>query len=114
MENNNIIPRSELIKRKFNSRDNLNLASNLTLDDLARLILFKFGSIQKFSRRLGWTRARGTQILKGYGIPENPEIIRRIANLLNIDSLVLAQLFERERKTKLEIEKNKELIENAN
>jgi hypothetical protein len=88
----------EAIKPQFNIRKSQNLASNLTLKDLAKMILFKFGSIQKFSQKMGWDRSRGVQILKGYKIPENPDIIKKIAELVGIDVIVLVQLFERSRK----------------
>ena len=98
---------------RFNQ--NLHLKNNsevisintVTLNDLARIIIFKYGSIKKFSNKMGWTKSRGYQILKGYNPPKNIETLKKMASLLDIDSVVLAEVLFREQ------QKNEEVVSNA-
>lgn len=95
--NNNTISPNILNKEQPNSiltnKSNNNPASNLTLNDLAKLVIFKFGSIADFGRKLGVTRSRASQILTGVDLPKTPDYIKRIADILGIDSVVLTMCF---------------------
>ena len=80
-------------KPEINEEDKPNRVYNLTLNDLAKLVLFKLGSISEFGKRLGLGRSRACQILKGYEIPKSPETIKKIAAILDIDPVILSQVF---------------------
>ena len=106
-------------KQSIQNNDNASIfdknPSSLTLQDLAKLVIFKYGSIQNFSSELGISRGRGYQILKGIDKPRKPSTIKKIANVLEIDPVILAQLFSRVISEPKEEEKEKngesELIE---
>ena len=101
MENNDIIPKHEDndFKPIINYEDKETISSNsknrldLTLSDLAKIVILKFGSIKAFGQKLGIGRSRACQILQGYEIPKRPDSIKKIAEVLDIDLVVLTQLF---------------------
>lgn len=69
---------------------------DLTLNDLAKLSLFKFGSIKGFGQNIGVGRSRACQILKGVNPPKSSDLIKKISAALNIDAVVLAMVFDKE------------------
>lgn len=71
-------------------------SENLTANDLKTHLILVFGSLKNAGRVAGYSDdVRVHQILTGYKIPKNPDIIRRIGNAWKIDLIVLTQLFER-------------------
>lgn len=101
LNNKQLIPHKNHINRFLYNKNTTRGVSidNLCLNDLARIIIFKFGSIKTFAQNMGWTRARGYQILKGYNPPKDIKIIKKMAELLNIDPIVLTEVLFRESKT---------------
>lgn len=82
------------IKHFVDAKNSSNSPLEIGLDDIAKLVLFKYYSFSNFSKKLNLTRGRISQILKGYHIPEDPKIIRQWAELLYIDPIILSQVFE--------------------
>lgn len=87
----------EQFKRNITIESEKYASSNLTLKDFAKLVIFRCGGCKGFAREMSFSRSRASQILHGYELPKNPDTINKISLLLNVDSIVLAQLFERER-----------------
>ncbi len=110
MENNNLplIPKSERLKQDFNSLNSSEATLNLEMNDLAKIVSFKFGSISNFGKKMGWGRARACQLLKGHELPVRHESIEKIAEVLDINVVILTQLFERVRNRKIEVEADEE------
>lgn len=72
------------------------VSERLTADDLKRHLILTFGSLKTAGQRAGYgDDVRVAQILSGYAVPKNPEIIKRIAEGWHVDLVVLTQLFER-------------------
>lgn len=69
-----------------------------SLTDIRKIALLKYITYPKIGRAMGFGSKRAWHILHGLYLPKNPDIIRRVANALNIDPLVLTQIFEEERR----------------
>ena len=78
---------------KLTPKNERERASNLTLKDLNKLILFKFGSFSELAKILHITRQRVYQIFKGLDVPKTAKHIKHIAEVLEIDPVVLSQVF---------------------
>jgi hypothetical protein len=70
-------------------------ALNVTGADLKKHLVLVFGSYQKASLVAGFTDSRLHQIFSGYLVPTNPDQIKKLANVWNIDIVVLTQVFEK-------------------
>lgn len=68
------------------------------LVDVRRIALLKFGTYPKMGKAMGFGSKRAWHILHGINLPKSPDIIRRVADALNIDPLILTQIFEEERR----------------
>ena len=88
------------IKPNLVNRINHNALYNLNLNDLAKLALFRCGSVKEFGRRLGMSKGRASQILTGFHVPKDPKRVKEIAKVLSIDAVILMQLFEKTRRLK--------------
>ena len=78
---------------------------NLNASDLKSYLVLVFGSLKVAGQKAGYSdNVRIVQILSGYKLPKNPEIIKRIADAWNINPIVLTQLFERLRDKKTQVE----------
>ncbi|MBA7491773.1 hypothetical protein ES702_02321 [subsurface metagenome] len=86
-ENNNIQ------EAKLYYGGNIQLA--LTLPDLAKLVIFKFGSLHNFGSKLGISRTYVCHILKGDQTLKKPDTIQKWADVLQISPIVLTQLFSK-------------------
>ena len=75
---------------------------NLTLNDLAKQILFRYGSFSAFAKKLGVTRQRTYQIFHGIDMPRTPESIQKIADLLDFNAVLLSQIFSKYSKKNIE------------
>lgn len=93
MEENNQSPNKEPINPILTRVNNNNPTSSLTMNDFAKLVIFKFGSIKNFGRKLGVTRSRASQLLTGLDLPKTPDTIKKIAEVLDIDAVVLTMCF---------------------
>lgn len=91
MENINIIQQEMPINFKLTKKNNPNTPS---LEDLRSIVNLRFESISAFGRALGVSRPRASQILLGYHVPAKPELIKKIAEVLNLDIVKLTQLFD--------------------
>ncbi len=78
-------------KPKLYQNSNINLS--VSFRDLGKLAILRFGSITDFGKRLGVSRSRASQILNGLDCPKSPEQIKRIAEILDVDIVILTQLF---------------------
>lgn len=100
MENNNIQPnlQNNQIKGKLSSLNANKIPSsselNLNMNDVKNIAILKFGGVNKFGRALGVTSALASRLLSGSYIPLKPESIRKIANLLEIDPIVLTKIYD--------------------
>ena len=56
--------------------------------------IIRFGSIEKFSQELSVTRSMGSQLLSGKYIPLKPKTIQNIANILQVNVVLLTQTYE--------------------
>lgn len=97
--NNGTFPYEEPIKPELHNKITLkrqvNSLSNLNSNDIARNIIFKFGSLKNFSQRMLWSKGRLVQILKGYKVPQDPTILRKMADLLGFDVVILTQVLNK-------------------
>lgn len=95
MENLNFDDNGDLIKSNENStyRESEYTASKLTLEDFARKVIFEHGGIIPWSRKLGISRGRASQILHGIDLPIKIDTITKIAATSNIKPMVLQQIF---------------------
>ena len=68
---------------------------NLDFVTLSKIAIFKFGGVSGFAKALHVSRSRAKQILTGYSkeIPKKPSSIKKIADLLNLDIVLLTRLF---------------------
>jgi len=83
------------LKKRFNHKLTSN---NLNMGDLKRYVFLVFSDYRTASISCGLSRTRFKGIMNGISLPSSPNIIKKIANGLNIDVVVLTQLFEKERK----------------
>ncbi len=74
----------------------------LTLDDLRIYLNMIFPSRREIAISAQISVGRVDQILTGYGLPQTPQFVYRIAKGWGIDPVVLTLLFERERSAKKE------------
>lgn len=72
-----------------------NVQLSLTLSDLAKLVIFKFGSLQAFGSKLGISRSFVSHVLKGDQVLKKPDTIQRWADVLDINPIVLTQVMEK-------------------
>lgn len=97
--NNGTFPYGESVKPELQNKTTLkhqvNSLSNLNSNDIARNIIFKFGSLKNFSQRMLWSKGRLVQILRGYKVPQDPAILRKMADLLGFDVVILTQVLNR-------------------
>lgn len=80
---------SEINEKVINKNDSLGLSIN----DVRNIALLKFDSISGFGRALGITQGMASRLLSGDYIPLKPESIKKIADCLNIDSILLTQIY---------------------
>lgn len=84
--------------------NNHNLTSNtLTLGHLRIYLNLKFTSLRKAGSEAGLSYSRIKQLVTGKFLPSKPEMIKKLSESWDIDSIKLTQLFERMRQ---ENEKN--------
>jgi hypothetical protein len=78
--------------------------SNLNVSgvDLKKHFILVFGTYQKAAVVAGVTDSRIHQILAGYDVPQNADLIKKFANAWNVDVVVLTQLFDKLRRGILE------------
>jgi len=69
----------------------------VTFSELNKIAFLRYGSTEAFSKKLGVSRSRASQILNGLDVPVKSESIKKIAKLLNVDVVILTQLFAKER-----------------
>ncbi len=69
-------------------------------ETLQKIAIAKFGSIGGFASALGICRSHGSDILSGKYIIRKPATLRRVAEVLQIDVIVLTQLYERQAQKK--------------
>lgn len=70
----------------------------LTGDDLKLYLLMRFGTYLSAATRASISDVRLHQIAAGYAVPENPDIIKKLADAWEIDRVLLTQLFEKLRR----------------
>lgn len=71
-----------------------------TAEDLKRHLILVFGSYKKASNEAALSESRLHQIFMGYKVPENPDILKRIASGWNVDIVLLTKIFENLRREK--------------
>jgi hypothetical protein len=71
--------------------------AGFSLGHLKIYLRMRFDSYGSAGRSAGLSACRVRQIVTGKYLPKQPEIIKRIAEGWDIDSVVLAQLFEKYR-----------------
>lgn len=97
MVNNNSLLKNEIKPILNDAREKQALFKadlNLTIEDVRKLALLKFGSITNFSRKLGITKGLGSRFLSGDYIPLKASSIQKIADVLEIDAVVLCQIYD--------------------
>jgi len=72
-----------------------------TAEDLKRHLILVFGSYKKASQVAGFTEGRLHQIFMGYAVPQNPDIIKRLARAWNVDLVILTRILETLREPQL-------------
>ena len=70
------------------------------MDFYRNTAIVKFTSIGRFSRKLGVTRSMGSQLLSGTYLPLKPKTIQRIADVLQVNVILLAQTYSELRESK--------------
>jgi len=66
-----------------------------TMNDLKRLVEMRYESFSEFGKKLNWTTTTTSVFLNGFWIPTKPEVIRKIAEELDLNVIKLTQLFSR-------------------
>tara|TARA_Y100000310_G_C20424685_1_gene688455 strand:+ start:103 stop:438 length:336 start_codon:yes stop_codon:yes gene_type:complete len=70
-----------------------NITLSVTLADLSKLVILKFGSLQAYGNKIGVTRSHVCHVLKGDIILKKPSSIQKWADALQINAIVLTQIF---------------------
>lgn len=65
-----------------------------TAEDLKRHLVLVFGTFKKASSEAEMSESRLHQIFMGYKVPENPDILKKIASAWQVDIVILTKLFE--------------------
>lgn len=69
----------------------------LSISDLAIYVRFCFLDYRNASEKAGISYGRVKQILTGKFLPKSPRLIKKIAKGWGVESIILTQLFDRER-----------------
>lgn len=72
-----------------------NASDCLTIEDIRKIAILKYTSISGFGRKLGVTQCMASRLLSGSYVPLTAESIKKIADVLAIDAVVLSQVYER-------------------
>ena len=72
---------------------------------LRQMAIFKFGSISGFAKALGVGDCLGSRLLSGSYVPRTAKTIRKIAEALALNQIVLTQFFTEQLHSKLGEEK---------
>lgn len=85
------ISQEKQFQLKFNEPDT---TMELSIDDVKKIAILKFGSVTKFGRKLGVTKSCASILLSGKYVPLKIESIKKIANVLEIEPLLLQRIYD--------------------
>lgn len=66
----------------------------VSIIDIKKLAILKYGSYGNIGKAFGVGQRRAWHILNGYFPPKSPNLIKRIADVLNIDAVILTKIFD--------------------
>jgi len=113
-KNDNLIEKEVLLSQSPTFSNNNDVTLELlykktpfepSLEGLRLIVATKYPELRDFERACELNRHRGRQILAGYKVPKNVKVIKKIAEVLNIDVVNLTQLFDKIRLNLKEQEK---------
>ena len=82
------------ITGESSSKPSFKAELTLTIDDVRKQALLRYGSVTSFGKKLGITHGLASRLLSGDYVPLKPSSIQKIADALNIDPIILTQIYD--------------------